>query len=245
MRLVIMIAFVVGGASVFGALAGFTFKNAPARVVESTMAASGGIMLASAVVGLLVPAMDYAGHCALPVLLGGIFGGAGSMLLIARLTPRLTKRFELTQDPQHVLLFATAIAVHNFPEGLAAGVGFGTEETARAVAVALGIALQNLPEGMVTVTPLLAFGVPPVRALMFGVLAGASEIIATLLGYFAVHLCAALLPIALSFAGGCMLFVIISEMIPASVGQGKGQKNIIVFLSGFCLMLAMDHLLTW
>ena len=115
---------------------------------------------------------------------------------------------------QIVRMFVAAIAVHNLPEGLAAGVGFGTDSPQLALTVALGIALQNLPEGMVVVAPLLAAGFSPGETLFIACGTGVSEIVGTMLGYFAVSAVAALLPFALAFAGGCMVYVIVDEIPP-------------------------------
>ena len=138
-----------------------------------------------------------------------------------------------------MLLFVAAMAIHNFPEGLAAGVGFGTEDVPRALAIAGGIALQNLPEGMVLIAPMLQAGIPPRRTLALAVSTGAVEIVGTLLGYGTVSLSAAALPFLLAFAGGAMLYLICDDMIPAC----RGSKNLCALLTGFCFMLAMDHYL--
>ena len=244
MRLVVWMALLVGGSTMVGAVGGFCCKDASARFGNYTMAASAGVMLATSVAGLLLPAMDAAGKLGLPVLFGGVGVACACMAFFDRLTPGLIRRVGAPQNARSALLFALVITVHNFPEGLAAGVGFGTEETARAVAVASAIALQNLPEGMVTVTPLLAVGVSPVRALVFGLFTGAVEIVGTLLGFLAVRFCAPLLPFALSFAGGCMLYVIFTEMLAESKQEGGGHGPTWALLTAFCVMLAMDYLLT-
>lgn len=244
MRLVFWMALLVGGSTMVGAVAGFFCKGTSARFGDYTMAASAGVMLATSVAGLLLPAIDAGGRYGLLVLFGGVSAACASMAFFDRITPKLTQKFGAPKAARSALLFAFVITVHNFPEGLAAGVGFGTEETARAVAVAVGIALQNLPEGVVTVTPLLAVGVSPVRALVFGLLTGTVEIVGTLLGYYAVRLCAPLLPFALSFAGGCMLYVIFTEMIAERKHEGGGHGTTWALLVGFCVMLAMDHLLS-
>ncbi len=244
MRLVLFAALLVGGSTMAGAAAGFFCKCTSARFGAYTMAASAGVMLATSVAGLLLPAMDAGGRLGLFVLFGGVGTACASMALFDRWTPKLTRRLGAPQNARSALLFALVITIHNFPEGLAAGVGFGTEETARALAVAAAIALQNLPEGMVTVTPLLAVGVSPVRALLFGLFTGVIEIFGTLLGYGAVRICAPLLPFALSFAGGCMLYVIFTEMLTENKKEGGEHGTTWALLAGFCVMLAMDHLLS-
>ena len=142
---------------------------------------------------------------------------------------------------RQVLLFVTAIAIHNLPEGIAAGVSFGSEDTAQAMMIAFGIALQNIPEGMVIIAPMLAAGMSRGRTFAVALATGMIEVVGTLLGYFAVSLSAAVLPFALAFAGGTMLYVISDEMIPETHAHGCERGATYSLLGGFCLMLAMTH----
>ena len=142
-----------------------------------------------------------------------------------------------------VLLFVTAIAIHNLPEGIAAGVGFGSGNTAEALTVAGGIALQNIPEGMVIIGPMLSAGMRPGRTFLAAAATGLVEVLGTLLGYFAVSLSSAILPFALAFAGGTMLYVISDEMIPETHAHGCERGATYSLLVGFCLMLVFDVLL--
>ena len=134
-----------------------------------------------------------------------------------------------------------AIGIHNLPEGIAAGVGFGTGNAAEAMLIALGIALQNVPEGMVIIGPMLAAGISAGRTFVIALITGLVEVVGTLLGFFAVSLSAAILPFALAFAGGTMLYVISDEMIPETHGSERGATY--ALLAGFCLMLAMSFYL--
>jgi len=136
-----------------------------------------------------------------------------------------------------------AIAIHNLPEGIAAGVGFGSGDTAQALIIAGGIALQNIPEGMVIIGPMLAAGVSTKRTFICAMLTGLVEVAGTLIGYFAVSLSAAILPFALAFAGGTMLYVISDEMIPETHAHGSERGATYALLIGFCVMLATDVLL--
>ena len=142
-----------------------------------------------------------------------------------------------------VLLFVTAIAIHNLPEGIAAGVGFGSGNAAQALVIAGGIALQNIPEGMVIIGPMLAAGVKPGRTFIIAMLTGVVEIVGTLIGYLAVSVASAILPFALAFAGGTMLYVISDEMIPETHAHGSERGATYALLVGFCLMLVTDVLL--
>jgi ZIP family zinc transporter len=142
-----------------------------------------------------------------------------------------------------VLLFVTAIAIHNLPEGIAAGVGFGAGDNTRALIVAGGIALQNIPEGMVIIGPMLAAGVTPKRTFLCAFMTGLVEVAGALLGYFAVSVAELILPFALAFAGGTMLYVISADIIPETHAHGHQKGATYTLLAGFCVMLAMDVLL--
>ena len=141
-----------------------------------------------------------------------------------------------------VLLFVSAIAIHNLPEGLAAGVSFGSENVAEAMLIAGGIALQNIPEGMVIIGPMLAAGISPKRTFLCALATGLIEVLGTLLGYFAVSVASAILPFALAFAGGTMLYVISDEMIPETHHDHESSATY-ALLVGFCIMLISDVLL--
>ena len=136
-----------------------------------------------------------------------------------------------------------AIAIHNLPEGIAAGVGFGSGNEAQALFIAGGIALQNIPEGMVIIGPMLAAGVSPKKTLVCALLTGVVEVVGTLIGYFAVSFSAAILPFALAFAGGTMIYVVSDEMIPETHAHGCQRGATYALLVGFCLMLVSDVLL--
>ena len=142
-----------------------------------------------------------------------------------------------------VLLFVSAIAIHNLPEGIAAGVGFGSGDTAQALIIAGGIALQNIPEGMVIIGPMLAAGVKPKRTFLIAMMTGLVEVVGTLIGYFAVSVASFVLPFALAFAGGTMLYVISDEMIPETHAHGSERGATYALLIGFCLMMTVDVLL--
>jgi ZIP family zinc transporter len=139
-----------------------------------------------------------------------------------------------------VLLFVTAIAIHNLPEGIAAGVGFGSGDNTQALIIAGGIALQNIPEGMVIIGPMLAAGVTPKKTFACALATGLVEVVGTLIGYFAVSLASVILPFALAFAGGTMLYVISDEMIPETHAHGGERGATYALLVGFCFMLTMD-----
>ena len=139
-----------------------------------------------------------------------------------------------------VLLFVTAIAIHNLPEGVAAGVSFGTGNIGDALTVAGGIALQNIPEGMVIIAPMLAAGISRRRTFLIALSTGLIEVVGTLFGYFAVNVAAVILHFALAFAGGTMLYVVSDEMIPETHAHGFERGATYALLAGFCVMLLLE-----
>ena len=251
MQLVLLTALGVGGATIFGTILGFLFKNISHKFSDIVLSFAAGVMLSAAVIGLVLPSLEYGGDLGLLYTVMGIFAGALCVNLFDRLVPHL-HRLSGDEDEAHpeisakrskVILFVAAIAIHNLPEGLAAGVGFGSGNNAEALTVAGGIALQNIPEGMVIIGPMLASGIRPRRTFLVAAATGIVEVIGTLLGYFAVSLSAAILPFALAFAGGTMLYVISDEMIPETHAHGSQRGATYALLVGFCLMLLFEVLL--
>ena len=249
MKLVLLTALGVGGATIIGAIIGFLFKKQSHKFSDIVLSFAAGVMLAAAVLGLILPALEYGGKNGLFITILGIFAGAISLNLIDKLVPHLHKMVgnDIEAHPNaslsKVLLFVTAIAIHNLPEGIAAGVGFGSGNEAQAMLIAGGIALQNIPEGMVIIGPMLAAGVSPKKTFICAALTGVVEIIGTLIGYLAVSVATAILPFALAFAGGTMLYVISDEMIPETHAHGSERGATYALLVGFCVMLISDVLL--
>ena len=167
MELVFLTALGIGGATVIGALLGFIFKNISHRFSDLVLAFAAGVMLCAAIIGLILPSLEYGGEKdGLLMTVAGVFCGAFCLNLLDKVTPHMHRiagvdyeeHPEKTKRINKVLLFVMAIAIHNLPEGIAAGVGFGTENIAQAMSIAVGIALQNVPEGMVIIAPMLAAG---------------------------------------------------------------------------------------
>jgi ZIP family zinc transporter len=249
LKLVLLTAIGVGGATMIGSVIGFLFKKQSHQFADIVLSFAAGVMLAAAVLGLVLPSLDYGGKYGLLITIAGIFAGAFCLNLIDRVVPHLHKLMGTDTEPHNnanlskVLLFVTAIAIHNLPEGIAAGVGFGSGDTSQALIIAGGIALQNIPEGMVIIGPMLAAGVSPRKTFISAMVTGLVEVAGTLLGYFAVSIASALLPFALAFAGGTMLYVISDEMIPETHAHGSERGATYALLVGFCIMLATDVLL--
>ena len=248
MEIVFLCAIGVGGATVFGAILGFIFKNLTHKFSDVVLAFAAGVMLASAVIGLILPSLEYGGKYSILISIFGIFIGALSLNLIDKLVPHLHKYVEVGDVPEalrtrRVMLFVTAIAMHNLPEGIAAGVGFGSGDVSSALLIAGGIALQNIPEGMVIIAPMLSVGMKRSRTFLIALGTGLIEVLGTVIGYFAVTVAAVILPFALAFAGGTMLYIISDEIIPDTHADGVENGATYALLAGFCLILLFDCLL--
>ncbi len=254
MELVLLTALGVGGATVLGAGIGFLFRNISHKFSDIVLSFAAGVMLAAAVLGLIVPSVEYGmdkgTFWALIMTVAGVFAGALCLNGVDKLVPHLHKLSSPDTEAHHnsekinkIMLFVLAIAIHNLPEGIAAGVGFGTGDNAGAFLIAGGIALQNIPEGMVIIAPMLAAGIKPKKTFLYASLTGAVEVVGTLIGYLAVSISTAILPFALAFAGGTMLYVISDEMIPETHAHGSERGATYALLVGFCLMLVFDILL--
>ena len=248
---VLLTALGVGGATALGAILGFLIKKPSQKMNDMILSFAAGVMLAAAVIGLVLPSLEWGGKYGIAITVVGLFCGALCLNLIDRLVPHLHKMTgadieshpDKTAQLNKVLLFVVAIAIHNLPEGIAAGVSFGTGDVAQALTVAGGIALQNVPEGMVIIAPMLASGMSRSRTFLIAMMTGVVEVIGTLLGYFAVTVSTAILPFALAFAGGTMLYVISDEMIPETHAHGNERGATYALLAGFALMLAFDFFL--
>ena len=234
MNSVFWAALGIGGSTLIGTGCGFLLSHVSEAVNDAVAAFAAGVMLSAAAFGLFIPAMEMvAGAGALLIPAGAVCG-----VLFLRGTARLSGRIRgdglLQRRPE--LLFVLAIALHKFPEGMAGGVGLGGTASAAARTVALGVALQNLPEGAVIIPPLLDAGVDRRKAaciaLGTGLLNAAGVVAGALWGRFS----GGLLPLALCFAGGAMLDVIVSQMIPRAVCAGRLRQGPLVVLGGFLIM---------
>ncbi len=249
MQMVLITALGVGGATIIGSIIGFMFKKMSHKFSDIILSFAAGVMLSAAVLGLILPSIEYGGKYGIIITVAGIFAGAVCLNLIDKLVPHLHKILGGAEE-QHgntnlskVLLFVLAIAIHNLPEGIAAGVGFGSGNTSRALMIAGGIALQNIPEGMVIISPMLAAGVSPKKTFVCAMVTGLVEVVGTLIGYFAVNVATVILPFALAFAGGTMIYVVSDEMIPETHAHGGERGATYALLVGFCVMLVSDVLL--
>ena len=227
MQIVLLTALGVGGATVIGAVIGSFFRDVSHKENDIILSFAEGIMLAAAVSGLILPSMELVGKSGIWLPIVGIFAGAFFLNMMDRLTPHLHKlsgvdmeEHKNNRNLNQAMLFMLAVALHNLPEGMAAGVGFGNDDVHAALTVAIGIALQNIPEGIVTVSPLIMAGVSKRRAFALSVLTGLVEVIGTFIGFYVAAVSEHILPFALAFAGGTMLYIISDEMIPETHSHG-------------------------
>jgi ZIP family zinc transporter len=234
-------------ASIIGSLIGLTFKGLSHKTNDIIMGFCAGIMLAASVVGLILPATDMATstgwwQVAIGVLLGAIF-----LNLLDNITPHLHRITGLEPESHNnnaqinkVLLFVLAIALHKLPEGIAAGVSFNNDSESAAWSVTLGLALQNIPEGMVVISPLILAGVNRWRTFFISLAIGLLEIIGVWIGYGLGAISIVMLPIMLAFAGGAMLYVISDEMIPETHAHGYHKAATFALLIGFMTLVFLE-----
>ena len=247
MEYVLITALGIGGATVTGAILGMIIKNVPHRWNDAVLGFAAGVMLAAAVMGLVLPAVELTGKSGLWQVVAGILGGAVFLSVMDKVTPHLHHISGIDEEEHKhnaslnkVLLFVFAIALHNFPEGLAAGVGLGSGDVHGAMTLACGIALQNIPEGMVIISPMLLAGMGKGRTFVIAMFTGLVEVVGTFLGFFAASFSAVILPFALAFAGGTMIYVVSDEMIPETHSHGYEQMATYSLIVGFIVMMVMD-----
>ena len=244
MNYVLITAAGIALCSLLGAVIGFLFEDISPGVEDALSACAAGIMLCAAVLGLVVPSVEFSGRNGAWLPAVGIFCGAAFLTLINRAGPKLAGTIGMEKGDElsrsRALAFVAAIAIHHFPEGIAAGVSFGTGDMSDAVTVVSGIAFQNIPEGMIIIPPLLKNGTGKKRAAVIAFFSGAVEVLGVFFGYFAITLSTAILPFALAFAAGTMLYVIVDDMVPQTHMKSNGRLATYSMLLGFCLMLAVN-----
>lgn len=245
MQWVLLAACGIGLSTVAGTGVGFAFKNISQRAYNCIIGFAAGVMLCAAVCGLVEPSVEGVGGLGAILATAGIFLGALFLFGVDKLTPKLNAAIGISGEVQgRVVLLVAAIAIHHLPEGVAAGVSFGSDNINDIIIVCGGIAIQNLPEAAVIIAPMLNSGVSKKKALLIALMSGGVEIIGTFIGYLAVNVAVAIMPFALAFAGGSMMYIIIDEMIPQTHTQKFGGCASFSTLGGFCLMLLLDTLLS-
>ncbi len=247
-----LLGTMLGSAFVF-----FMKDDMPERLQKALLGFASGVMVAASVWSLLIPAIDMSIHddiwAVMPATVGFLLG-MGFLLLIDELTPHLhfssNKPEGLRSHLSKTAMLALAVTIHNLPEGMAVGVVFAGAEndishisTASAIAISLGIALQNIPEGAIISMPIRAVGNSRWKSFLIGSLSGVVEPIGAIAVLLLASLLTPMLPYMLSFAAGAMLYVVVEELIPeASEGQHSNLSTI-GFAIGFALMMILDVVL--
>ncbi|MBQ6779678.1 MAG: ZIP family metal transporter [Treponema sp.] len=243
--------------TVFGAGCVFFLKREMNDSVQRALLGfAAGVMVAASVWSLLIPAMnmsDSLGRLAfLPALVG--FGlGVAFLFLLDKITPHLHAIAEKPEGPKssinkisRTMMLVFAVTLHNIPEGMAVGVVFasflngGAISSADAIALSLGIAIQNFPEGAIISMPLRSEGNSKLRSFLYGTLSGAVEPVAAVLTILLTSLVLPFLPYLLSFAAGAMVYVVIEELLPEATREEKTDICTIGFALGFALMMVLD-----
>ena len=239
-----------------GASAVFFFKKVNRTVLDGMLGFAAGVMIAASYWSLLAPAIEMAEEAGgipwIPATVGFLLGGA-FLWGVDKILPHLhigypTEAAEGLETSWHrSILLVLAITLHNFPEGLAVGVAFGaaaaglsSATVAGAVALAVGIGLQNFPEGMAVSVPLRREGMSRPKSFWYGQLSGAVEPVAGVLGAAAVLLITPILPYALAFAAGAMIYVVVEELIPEAQLESVTDVATIGAMLGFAVMMTLD-----
>jgi len=239
-----------------GAAVVYVFRDVNRRLLDGMLGFAAGVMIAASFWSLLAPAIAIAeedGASPLPPVLVGFLAGGAFLWLADRLTPHLHLGLpmEEAEGPKtswhRSVLLVLAITLHNIPEGLAVGVAFGavaagipTASLGAAMALTLGIGIQNFPEGLAVAAPLRREGFSRTRSFLFGQASGVVEPMAGVLGAAAVLLMRPLLPYALSFAAGAMIYVVVEELIPEAQRDRDTDTATIGAMLGFAVMMALD-----
>ncbi len=243
-------SLVAGAATALGALPVIFVQRLAAKTQGIMLGFGAGVMLAAAFFSLILPGLEVAqgqgasDTGAATLVIAGILLGAIALSLIHRYAPHehfiIGREGPVTARLRRVWLFIIAITLHNFPEGLAVGVGFGGGNIANGVSLAAGIGLQNMPEGLVVAVALLSERYSRAQAFLIAAATGMVEPIGGLLGVSAVTLGGQLLPWGLAFAAGAMIFVISNEIIPETHRGGISTHATFGLMAGFVIMMFLD-----
>ena len=244
---VLAAAFLLGASSLLGSLLGFIVRKIPHKLNDIFLGFCAGMMLAAAIVCLAMPAIEAVGDGGMWQVALGIIIGALVISMLDKITPHLhnltgldPEQHEHNATINRVMLFVIAIAIHKLPEGMSTGVAFNAANTANADALSLTIALQNVPEGLVIVTPLLVAGIKKWRAMVVALVVASLEMLGVFLGFWLGSLSEALLPPMMGMAAGSMIYVIGDEMIPETHSHGYQKAATFAMIFGFVAMLFIE-----
>lgn len=263
----IMASLIAGLATGVGAIPIFFTSNISKKTLDISLGLAAGVMLAATSFSLIVPAIEKGGGgvkgaaiAVVGILCGGFFLDfidhyfPNSNLLenafgseendLVKVGENISTDGSSDDNLRKLWLFILAITIHNFPEGLAVGVGFGDGDIKNGLSIAIGIGLQNLPEGLAVALPLLRENFTKKQAFFIALLTGLVEPIGGIIGIGLVHIARPILPFALAFAAGAMLFVISHEIIPETQSQkGHSKMSTYALLIGFVVMMFLDNTL--
>ena len=250
----LMGTFFTWGLTALGASLVFFTKEVSRNLLNGLLGFASGVMIAASYWSLLAPAIELSQDLAVPSWVPAVSGfllGGAFLFLVDKLLPHLHMSQATPEGPktswQRSVLLITAITLHNIPEGLAVGVAFGAAAAgiegagvASAVALAIGIGIQNFPEGLAVSAPLRREGWPLGKSFMYGQFSGMVEPMAGLIGAAATILMRPILPYALAFAAGAMIYVVAEELIPESKCEGHSDVPTIGVMLGFAVMMMLD-----
>ena len=236
--------------TLLGTFIGFGFKNLSHKWNDTVIGFCAGVMLAASTIGLIIPAFDLTAPNQWYIVVGGVIGGALFLNILDLLTPHLHHLTGLEPEKHkygthlsRVMLFVLAIALHKFPEGIAAGVSLSGDSAEKITwGVTFGLSLQNIPEGMVIIAPLMMAGVNTWRTIIISLGIGFIEITGVWTGFAMGSLSETMLPIMLGFSGGAMLYVTSDEMIPETHAHGYQKRATYALLLGFLSLLIIERL---
>jgi len=233
-----------------GALGVFFINKLSAKLEDGLLSFAAGIMLAASIFSLIIPAIEYgeamfnSANMAIIITSAGLLSGAVALFLMNRYLPH-EHFLSGCEGPDikaisRIWLFVIAITLHNFPEGMAVGVGFAGGDISNGMSLATGIGIQNIPEGLAVSISLLSIGYSKVKSFFIGFLTGLAEPIGGLFGSLAVSYAGPLMPWSLAFAAGAMLFIISDEIIPETHRKGFESLATFSLIIGFICMMYLD-----
>ncbi|MHA1779702.1 MAG: ZIP family metal transporter [Candidatus Thorarchaeota archaeon] len=237
-------SLLAGSATGLGTIPVLFNRDFSRKDLDVMLGFAGGVMLAASAFSLLVPALEHPLGGVWVVSIGFIVGG-----LFVHLVDRYVPHEHLMKGPEgpsstmsRTWLLVIAITIHNFPEGLAVGVAFGSESVGTGMAIAIAIGLQNIPEGLAVAAPLVRQGYSRTKAVGIGLLTGLVEPLGGVVGVSVVTIAQFLLPYGLAFAAGAMIFVVSDEMIPESHSGGFERYATMGLMIGFLVMMILDNI---
>lgn len=239
----------------------FARREFSRKTMDCFLGTAGGMMLAAAFFGLLQPAFELTAHLqtwAFVPVVSGLLAGAALLLGLDRIMPHLHHAQNQSEGIhtqwRRSILLVTAMALHHLPEGLAMGVGYGAAAVEgisaqtmsgldAALVLTFSLMLQGIPEGLVVATALRSEGISSRKAFFFGSLSGITAPLGALPGALAAEITASMLPVALAFAAGAMIYVVVEEVIPEANSSGNGNAATLSCIAGLCLVMIISSLL--